>query len=134
MKTFFMLFAIAGAMLFATSLSANTMEDQLNGTWSGSFIPASGVRDSMTIEIKHDDRGTLAGRFVTPTSMNFTKAAFDPKTRSLSLEATDAASGKQYKVQAKVEGTEIKGTVTAGNESGSIDLIKWTYVPRINGY
>jgi hypothetical protein len=115
MKTFFMLFAIAGAMLFATSLSANTMEDQLNGTWSGSFIPASGVRDSMTIEIKHDDRGTLAGRFV-------------------SLEATDAASGKQYKVQAKVEGTEIKGTVTAGNESGSIDLIKWTYVPRINGY
>ena len=133
MKTFFMFSAIAAALLFATSLSANTLEDQLNGTWSGTFIPASGVRDAMTIEIKHDDRGTLGGRFLTPVPMNFTKAAFDAKTHTLSLEATDAASGKQYKVNAKVEGTEIKGTVAAGNETGSIDLIKWTYVPR-SGY
>jgi hypothetical protein len=88
----------------------------------------------MTIELKHDENGKLTGRFVTPVSMNFTKATFNAKTRLLSLEAADEASGNQYKLNAKVEGTEIKGTVTAGNGNGQIDLIKWTYVPRINGY
>ncbi len=133
MKAKGFVFAISVAILFATSLSADTMLDRLNGTWSGSWIPAGGVRDAMTIEIKHDDSGVLTGRFVSPVSMNFTKAAFDSRTHSLLLEGTDA-SGKQYKVSAKVEGTEIKGTVTAGNESGSIDLIKWTFVPGINRY
>ena len=65
--------------------------------------------------------------------MNFTKATFNAKTRLLSLEATDSTSGKQYRLNAKVQGTEIKGTMTAGTETGQIDLIKWTYVPRING-
>jgi hypothetical protein len=66
--------------------------------------------------------------------MNFTKATFNSKTRLLSVEAIEPASGKQYRLNAKVQGTEIKGSVTAGNENGQIDLIKWTYVPRINGY
>jgi hypothetical protein len=110
------------------------MLDQLNGTWSGSWIPAGGVRDAMTIELKHDDNARLSGRLVSPMAMDFTKAAFDTKTHSLLLEGTDPKSGKQYKVNAKVEATEIKGTITVGTESGSIDLIKWTYVPRINGY
>jgi hypothetical protein len=134
MKAAFMFFAISAAIVFAMPLSADTMRDQLNGTWSGSFIPAGGVRDAMTIEIKHDDRGALTGRFVSPLSISFTKAAFDTKTHLLSVEATDAASGKQYKLRAKVEGTEINGTVTVGNETGSIDLVKWTFVPRMNGY
>jgi hypothetical protein len=134
MKATVMVFAISAAILLATSLSADTMQDQLNGTWSGTWIPSGGVRDAMTIEIKHDDGGKLTGRFVSPVSMNFVMAAFDTRTHSLLLEGTDTASGKQYKVTAKVEGTEIKGTVTAGNETGSIDLIKWTYVPGINRY
>ena len=134
MKTRFLFFAIFAAPLLAASLAADTIQDQLNGTWSGGWVPEGGVRDAMTIELKHDESGKLTGRFVTPTSMNFTKATFNAKTRLLSLEATDAKSGKQYRLNAKVQGTEIKGTVTAGNENGQIDLIKWTYVPRINGY
>jgi hypothetical protein len=134
MKATVLGFVISAAILFATSLSADTMLERLNGTWSGSWIPAGGVRDAMTIEIKHDDSGKLTGRFVSPVSMNFTKAVFDTRTHSLLLEGTDAASGKQYKISAKVEGTEIKGTATVGNDSGSIDLIKWTYVPGINRY
>jgi hypothetical protein len=127
------LFAISAALFFATTVWADTMQDHLNGTWSGSWT-VGGIRDAMTIEIKHDDSGKLTGRFVSPKSIAFTKAAFDSKTHSLSLEGTDAASGKSYKISAKVQGTEIKGTAIAGNESGSIDLIKWTFVPRINGY
>jgi hypothetical protein len=134
MKTRFLFFAIFAALLLATSLAADTIHDQLNGTWSGSWIPEGGVRDAMTIELKHDESGKLTGRFVTPASMIFTKATFNAKTRLLSLEATDPTSGKQYRLNAKVQGTEIKGTVTAGTETGLIDLIKWTYVPRINGY
>ena len=134
MKTTVTFFAIFAAMLFAASLAADTIHDQLNGTWSGSWIPQGGIRDAMTIELKHDESGKLTGRFVTPTSMNFTKATFNSKTRLLSLEAMDPTSGKQYRLTAKVEGTEIKGTVAAGNENGQIDLIKWTYVPRISGY
>jgi hypothetical protein len=134
MKATVLGFGISAAILFATSLSADTMLERLNGTWSGSWIPAGGVRDAMTIEIKHDDSGKLTGRFVSPVSMNFTKAVFDSRTHSLLLEGTDAASGKQYRISAKVEGTEIKGTATVGNDSGSIDLIKWTYVPGINRY
>jgi hypothetical protein len=134
MKTKVLFFAIAAALLLAASLAADTTHDQLNGTWSGSWIPEGGVRDAMTIELKHDESGKLTGRFLTPASMNFTKATFNAKTRLLSLEATDSTSGKQYRLNGKVQGTEIKGTVTAGTETGQIDLIKWTYVPRINGY
>ena len=133
MRAMFVLFAISAAILFGTPASADTMQDQLNGTWSGSWTTAS-VRDAMTIEIKHDDSGKLTGRFVTPKSIAFTKAVFDSKTRSLLLEGMDFVSGKPYKLTAKVEGTEIKGTATAGDEAGPIDLIKWTFVPRINGY
>jgi uncharacterized protein (DUF2147 family) len=134
MKATVMFSAIFAAMLFAASLAADTIHDQLNGTWSGSWVPDGGIRDAMTIELRYDESGTLTGRFVTPTSMDFTKATFNSKTRVLALEATDPASGKQYRLSAKVQGTELKGRVTAGPENGQIDLIKWTYVPRISGY
>ena len=134
MKRIVIIPAIFAAMLVASQLSADTVADQLNGTWSGTWIPAGGVRDAMTIEIKHDDAGKLTGRFVTPVAVNFEKAAFDSKTHALSLEGTDFITGKQYKLNATVEGTEIKGTVVAGDESGSIDLIKWTFFPSIKSY
>jgi hypothetical protein len=133
MKATLILFAISAALFFGTVVSADTIQDHLNGTWSGSWTIA-GVRDAMSIEIKHDDTGKLTGRFVSPKSIAFTKATFDSKTHSLLLEGTDATARKSYKVSAKLEGTEIKGTATVGNESGPIDLIKWTFVPRINGY
>jgi hypothetical protein len=120
-------------MLFAPVLTAGQDQlDALSGTWSGSWTPAGGVRDAMTIELRHES-GKLTGRFVTPVSMNFSKATFDAKTRALSLEAADAKSGKHYKLDAKVVGTEINGTVAVDKQSGQVHLIKWTYVPRTNG-
>jgi hypothetical protein len=132
MRVASLVFAFFTVMLLATSLAAETVEEQLNGTWSGSWVSDGGVRDAMTIELRHDESGKLTGRFVSPVSMKFSKATFDGKTRLLSFEAMDGGSGKLYKVNGKVDGTEIKGTVTAGNQDGQIDLIKWTYVPRIS--
>ena len=133
MKTTLLPFVFSAVMLLAPSLAANpdTIQDQLKGTWSGGWIPEGGVRDAMTIELRFDESGKLTGRFVTPVSMNFSTATFNAKTRSLLLEAADATSGKQYKLTAKVEGTEIKGTLAADNQGGQIHLIKWTYVPPV---
>jgi hypothetical protein len=130
-----LLLLFSAPMFTGPSLAANadTIQDQLNGTWSGSWVPESGVRDAMTIELRHDESGKLTGRFVTPVPMDFTKATFNSKTRMLLLEAADPKSGKQYKLNAKVEGTEAKGTLAAGSTSGQVHLIKWTYVPRIGG-
>lgn len=119
---------LLSATLLAPALSANS--DQLTGTWSGAWIPEGGIRDAMTIELKHDDSGKLTGRFVTPTALDFSKVVFDSKTRVLTVEAKDPASGKQYGLNAKVEGTEIKGKVVVDNHRGEVTLIKWTYVPR----
>ena len=136
MKAMFAVLALIFATLSMPALAANADadRDQLRGTWSGSWIPEGQVRDAMTIELSYDDNGKLGGRFVTPTSVNFTKATFNTKTRMLLLEAADAGSGKQYKLDAKVEGTEIKGTVAVDSQRGQVHLIKWTYVPRINAY
>jgi hypothetical protein len=130
MKVASLLLAFCVTTAMATPLVSDTMEDRLNGTWSGSWVP-DGVRDAMTIELRHDDAGKLTGRIVTPTPMDFSKATFDGKTHLLSLEAMDGKTGTLYKLNGKVQGTEIKGTVTSGNQTGQIDLIKWTYVPRI---
>jgi hypothetical protein len=128
-----LLFVFSAVMLLARPVAANpdTIQDQLKGTWSGGWIPEGGVRDAMTIELRFDESGKLTGRFVTPISMNFSRATFNVKTRSLLAEAADPTSGKNYKLNAKVEGTEIKGTVTADNQDGQVHLIKWTYVPPI---
>jgi len=132
MKTTLLPFVFSAVMLFAPSLAANPdTRDQLKGTWSGGWIPEGGVRDAMTIELRFDEGGKLTGRFVTPVSMHFSSATFNAKTRSILLEAVDSTSGKQYKLNAKVEGTEIKGTLAADNQSGQVHLIKWTYVPPI---
>jgi len=133
MKTTLLPFAFTAVMLFAPSLAASpdTIQDQLKGTWSGGWTPEGGVRDAMTIELRFDESGKLTGRFVTPVSMNFSRATFNAKTRALLLEAADVNSGKQYKLDAKVEGTEIKGRVAVDDQGGQIHLIKWTYVPPI---
>ena len=133
MKATLLLFVFSAVMLFAPSLAASpdTIQDQLKGTWSGGWTPEGGVRDAMTIELRFDENGKLTGRFVTPISMNFSGATFNAKTRALLLEAADMNSGKQYKLDAKVEGTEIKGRVAVDDQGGQIHLIKWTYVPPI---
>lgn len=132
MKAMSLLFVFSAAIFWAApSFAADTIQDQLNGTWSGSWTPEGGVRDSMTIELRYDDSGKLTGRFVSPISKNFTKATFNAKTSVLSLEAADGTSSKQYKLNAKIAGTEIKGAVAVDNQTGQIHLIKWSYVPRM---
>jgi hypothetical protein len=133
MKSMLVLLAFAAAIAFAGTLAADTLQEQLNGTWSGNWTPAGGVLDAMTIQLSYAD-GKVSGKFVTPAAVNFTKATFNPKTRLVSVEAVDAGTGKYYKLNGKVEGTEINGTVTVDNQAGPARLIKWTYVPRINGY
>jgi|SRR5579883_1863127 len=133
MKTKLVLLALAAAIAIAGTLAADTLQDQLNGTWSGNWTPAGGVSDAMTIQLNYED-GKLTGKILSPAAVNFTKATFNSKTRLVSLEAVDAASGKQYKLDGKIEGTEIKGTVTADNKTGPALLIKWTFFPTTKGY
>jgi hypothetical protein len=131
MKQTGMLFAsFAALLLLSLTVSAQTTREQLNGTWSGGWNPTGGIRDAMTIELRYEE-GRLAGRFVTPVEVKYSKASFDARTRQLLLEAADEATGRLYKLDAKVEGTEIKGTLTAGNQSGPVELIKWTFVPPV---
>ena len=111
----------------ASSLVAQAVE--LNGTWSGTWIPKGGVRDAVTVQFQ-ESGGKLAGKFLTPAPMDFKQATFNAKTGAVTFEATDEKSGKRYKIDGKVQGTEIRGTLTSNDVSGELHLIKWTYVPR----
>jgi hypothetical protein len=117
------------ALMMTASISRAADVTELNGTWSGSWLPKGGVIDAVTVEIRHED-GKLTGRFRTPEEMAFTVAKFDPKTNAVAFEATDAKSGKHYKIDGKLNKLEIKGTLMAGETTGELLLIKWTYVPR----
>ena len=115
--------------LLPLTLLAKT--DQLIGTWSGAWTPEGGIRDAMTIELKRDENGRLYGRFVTPSSMNFNKMAFNSNTRMLTAAALDEKSGQEYTLNARLEGNEINGSLAVGKQSGKVNLIKWTYVPKL---
>ena len=103
---------------------------ELNGKWSGGWTPQGGVRDAVTVEFNQESATKITGRFLTPVPMEFTKVTLNATSGAISLEAVDAKSGKPYRIDGKVEGTELKGTMKAGDVSGEVRLIKWTYVPR----
>ena len=113
---------------------ADTSTDELMGTWSGGWTPTGGVYDAITVELKKDDSGTLTGKFLTPVPMHFVKTSFNPKTRSVLLEAIDEKSGKQYRLNGKVEGSELNGTLRVNEVTGELHLIKWSFVPRYGRY
>ena len=120
------------AALVIPAVANDTLQQQLTGTWSGGWVPENGTHDSMTIELRYDDRGTLQGRFVTPVAVDFTKATFNAKTKMLSAEALN--SGKKYALSATLDGTEIRGTLNYDNQAGAIHLIKWTFQPPLGRY
>jgi hypothetical protein len=62
--------------------------------------------------------------------MEFTHASFDPKTHAVILEAMDEKSGKRYRIDGKIRGAELKGTLGIDDVKGDLLLIKWTYFPR----
>jgi len=115
---------LASTLLLAPALAEPT---EINGTWSGNWTPKGGVPDSITVELRRDTSGKLTGKFLTPTAMEFSKASFNPATGVVSFEATDQKSGKLYKLDGKVKGTEITGTFGTPETTGDIRLIKWTF-------
>jgi hypothetical protein len=122
------------ALIFAVSLIIPSMGfaadiNDITGTWSGNWTPKGGVLDAMTIEARVEN-GKIVGRFRTPVPMDFTRASYDPKTGVVSIEATDSKAGKTYKLDARLAGSDIKGTIVVGGVTGDVLLIKWTYVPR----
>ena len=119
---------IALALAVPGVCSAADIND-IAGTWSGNWTPKGGIIDAATVEIRVEN-GKLVGRFRTPVAMDFTRATFDPKTGAVVLEATDAKEKKTYKVEGKLSGNDIKGTMTVGTTAGDVLLIKWTYIPR----
>ena len=128
MKTALIGFVFLVAALMAPSIAAAQQTD-LKGTWSGNWMPKGGVPDSVTVELRQDSAGNVTGKFLTPKQVEFSKATFNPKTRALLVEAADP-SGKIYKIDGKVEGTELKGTLQIDQTTGEVRLIKWTYFGR----
>jgi len=125
---FMSLCILAFAMSVVTTLGADTPE--LTGKWSGNWTPQGGIPDALTIELRKENPAVLTGQFLTPAPMQFTRATFDAKTHMVTVEATDEKSRKHYRIDGKVQGTEIKGTLAIDGVKGDLLLIKWTYVPR----
>ena len=121
-------FIFVAGILLAPFVAAET--GTLSGTWSGNWTPKGGVQDAVTIELKQDASGMLSGRFVNPIQIDFSKASFVARTGTITLEATDNNTSKHYKIDGKVEGNEIKGTLAIGETSGELRLIKWTFFGR----
>jgi hypothetical protein len=126
MKPVYWSLFLALFLLFVSPLSAET--DSIVGTWSGNWTPKGGVMDAVSVQVR-EENGMLKGKFMSPAAMDFTKVSVD-KAGIVKLEATDSKTGKVYKVDGHLKGTEIKGTMTAGDVSGDLLLIKWTYVPH----
>ena len=115
-------------LFIARSAVGETVD--IPGTWSGNWVTQGGDWNAVTVQFVQQDSGKLTGKFLTPVPMDFKKITYDSKTGKILLEATDAASGKNYKLDAKFQGTELKGVLSANETTGEVLLIKWTYVPR----
>jgi hypothetical protein len=133
-RAFFL--SILLATLPATSLAQEartqgaSQTTSLSGTWSGNWTPKGGTPDAITVELRQEAGGKLTGKFLTPQQMDFTKASFSAATGVVMFEAIDGKSGKSYKVEGKVKGTELIGTLAAGDAAGEVRLIKWTFFGR----
>ena len=100
---------------------------EIVGTWSGNWMPKGGSLDAVTVELKEDKAGKLTGKFLTPTPMDFSEASFNPSTKAIMFEATNAKTGKLYRVEGKIKGTELTGTLMGNDMTGEVRLIKWTF-------
>jgi len=127
MKASLSLFVIL-AMSVGCPAMAETVE--VSGTWSGNWVTQGGDWNAVTLQFTQQDSGKLTGKFLTPAEMDFKKITYDSKTGKIQLEAVDETSKRNYKLDAKFQGTELKGTLSANEMTGEVLLIKWTYVPR----
>ena len=127
MKTVLFVFTMSVLLL---AIVAAADQPAINGTWSGNWTPKGGVPHAVTVELRRDAAGNLTGKFLTPVPMAFNKASFNATAGIIRFEATDAKSGKQYKVEGKLKGTELIGTLTADDTAGEVRLVKWTFFGR----
>jgi hypothetical protein len=127
MKAALFVFSMS-VLLLATASAADLAA--INGTWSGNWTPKGGVPDAVTVELRRDAAGNLTGKFLTPAPMDFSKASFNRTTGTVTCEAKDEKSGKQYKLEGKLKGTELIGTLGADDTVGEVRLIKWTFFGR----
>ena len=119
-------FAVLAVTLVAPCVAADRTST-LEGTWSGDWTPTGGIATAVTVTLTSEVHGKLTGRFLSPVRIDVTSAAYNPKTQGITIDALDEKSGVTYKLVGKVSGTEIKGTIDAGNRTGHVLLIKWTY-------
>ena len=112
--------------IVAPCVAADKASD-LEGTWSGDWTPKGGIATAVTVIFTPKADGKLTGRFLSPAPMEFTGAAYDPKTRGVTIEGVDEKAGATYKLVGKVSGNDITGTITVGDRTGHVLLIKWTY-------
>jgi len=124
-----LLFVLTMFVLLLATVAAADLP-AINGTWSGNWTPKGGVPDAVTVELRRDAAGNLMGKFLTPVPMDFSKASFNPTTGIVRFEAADAKSGKQYKLEGKLKGTELIGTLAADDTAGEVRLIKWMFFGR----
>jgi len=124
-----LLFVLTMFVLLLATVAAADLP-AINGTWSGNWTPKGGVPDAVTVDLRRDAAGNLMGKFLTPVPMDFSKASFNPTTGIVRFEAADAKSGKQYKLEGKLKGTELIGTLAADDTAGEVRLIKWTFFGR----
>ena len=115
-------------LLMATASAADLAA--INGTWSGNWTPKGGVLDAVTVELRSDAAGNITGKFLTPVPMDFSKASINRTTGVVTFEAKDEKSGKQYKLEGKLKGPELIGTLGANDTVGEVRLIKWTFFGR----
>jgi len=127
MKKILLVFVIS-AFLAATATAGNL--SAIIGTWSGNWAPKGGTLDAITVELRLDEAGKLTGKFVSPTRMDFSKTSFNPSTEVIAFQATDSKTNKVYKVEGKVKGTELIGTLAVNDTTGEVRLIKWTFFAR----
>jgi hypothetical protein len=127
MKALLFVFTMSVLLLVTASAADLTA---INGTWSGNWTPKGGVPDAVTVELKVDESGKLTGKFRTPVPMDFSKASFIPTTGTVMFEVMDGKSGTYYRLEGKVKGTEITGSLSANDTTGEVRLIKWTFFGR----
>jgi len=114
--------------LWVPGATAQSMDD-LRGTWSGDWILDSGPRDRVTVEFRREG-DVLTGKLLNPEQFDLTRVEFEESTGALVAEGTDPESHTTYRMEARVEGTRLNGTMISGSGSGEMKLTKWTYVPR----
>ena len=120
---------LLAAMIVGSGCSSATSSsaDPLSGTWTGQWGPTPSRQTDVTVALKWDVT-TLHGT-VDPDRMPFelSKASFDPKTNSITMELDGPNSRGQtvhYVIEGKVSGNAMSGTFDRAGEKGTFKIRK----------